>query len=252
MINEPFSQSFLQEALAPRPVRYYPETGSTNDDALAWLRAGAPDGALVLADEQVNGRGRLGRVWYAPPGASLLCSIILRPPAAFLTRLTMIGALSVYDVLVSYDIPAVGIKWPNDVRVGERKICGVLPEAAWEGNQLIGAALGIGLNVNIPFIVTPLAEIAVSLSDALGEPMDRLEVLRRLLTAVDGWSAKIERDEPFDVWRSRLVTLGQYVTVSLPNGVRSGIAEDVLPDGALLLRKDNGDLEKISAGELGG
>ncbi|MDX2137994.1 MAG: biotin--[acetyl-CoA-carboxylase] ligase [Chloroflexota bacterium] len=245
-----FSQAILEQALAPRTVRYFAETGSTNDDAIAWLHEGALPGAMIIADEQGSGRGRLGRPWYAPAGSSLLLSIIVEVPRQHLTRLTMVGALAVYDVIRSYNIDKVQIKWPNDVRIDGRKVCGVLPEAAWTGNLLLGAVLGIGLNVNVPFILTAYAETAISLSDALGEPIDRLETLRRLLGRIDHWLSQIATDDIFETWRARLLTLGTRVTVQTSAATYTGIAEDVTPDGGLLLRMDNGKLEYVLAGEI--
>jgi BirA family biotin operon repressor/biotin-[acetyl-CoA-carboxylase] ligase len=246
-----FSQTLLEQVLLPRRVRYMPVTGSTNDDAVAWLRDAPPQGSIVIADEQHGGRGRLGRPWYAPAGSALLLSIIAYPPVEYLTRLTMVGSLAVVDLLESYEIAKVGIKWPNDVRVDTRKICGVLPEASWEGGRFCGAVLGIGLNVNIPFILTQYAETAVSISDALGEPVDRLETLSRLVQRLDFWLANIHTPMIFETWRARLVTLGTWVTVQTPTGIRSGMAEDVSADGGLLLRKADGALEQIRAGEIG-
>jgi biotin-(acetyl-CoA carboxylase) ligase len=107
------------------------------------------------------------------------------------------------------------------------------------------------LNVNIPFILTQYAETAISISDALGEPVDRLETLMRLLTRVDHWLAHIHTSAIFETWRGRLVTLGTHVTVQTPTGVRTGLAEDVTPEGGLLLRKSDGSLEQVIAGEIG-
>lgn len=246
-----FTQELLTQALAPRQVRYAPVTGSTNDDAIAWLAQHPPQGSVVISDEQHGGRGRLGRPWYAPAGSGLLLSVVAYPPREHLTRLTMVGALAVVDTLESYGIQKVGIKWPNDVRVDSRKICGVLPEAAWDGGRLLGAVIGIGLNVNIPFILTQYAETAMSISDALGEPADRLETLIRLIAHVDDWLARIHTPIIYETWKARLVTLGTQVTVQTPTGVRSGYAEDVTPEGGLLLRKADGTLEIVIAGEIG-
>lgn len=242
-----FSQSLLESTLAPRAVRYTPTTGSTNDDALAWLADGTPTGAVVVTDEQTQGRGRLGRTWFAPPGSALLCSVVVRPSANTLPRLTMVGALAVLTMAESYGIEGVGIKWPNDVLISGRKLSGVLPEAAWQGDQLLGAVVGMGVNLNIPFIVTPLAEVAISISDALGAPVDRLDALQRLLSAFDAWSARLAQAALFRAWKARLVTVGQRVSI----GAIEGIAEDVQPDGALLVRTDDGALERCYAGDVG-
>jgi BirA family biotin operon repressor/biotin-[acetyl-CoA-carboxylase] ligase len=245
-----FSQAMLEQALASRAVRYFAETGSTNDDAIAWLHEGALPGAMVIADEQGSGRGRLGRPWYAPAGSSLLLSVIVDVPRQHLTRLTMVGALAVYDVIRSYNIDKAQIKWPNDVRIDGRKVCGVLPEAVWSGNRLLGAVLGIGLNVNVPFILTAYMETAISLSDALGEPVDRLDTLHRLLGRIDHWLAQIATDDIFETWRARLITLGTQITVQTAAASYSGLAEDVTADGGLLLRADDGRRVHVLAGEI--
>jgi BirA family transcriptional regulator, biotin operon repressor / biotin---[acetyl-CoA-carboxylase] ligase len=241
------TEPLLAAALAPRAMRYTPTTGSTNDDALTWLANGAPAGAVVITDEQLEGRGRLGRTWFAPPGSALLCSVIVRPPPVLLPRLTMVGALAVLDMAESYAIDGVGIKWPNDVLINGRKLSGVLPEAAWQGDQLLGAVVGMGVNLNIPFIVTPLAEVAISISDALGAPVDRLDALTRLLAAFDARMAQLDNDSLFAAWKARLVTLGQRVTI----GAIAGVAEDVQADGALLVKSDDGALQPCYAGDVG-
>ena len=129
----------LREALKGLPIpdlRYLPVTGSTNDDAMAWLAEGAPDGALVIADQQTRGRGRLNRSWHTPPGAALAFSLILRPTeeeASHLAQFTALPSLALVDVLGGhYGLP-VEIKWPNDVLLRRKKAAGVLNEVSWAG-----------------------------------------------------------------------------------------------------------------------
>jgi BirA family biotin operon repressor/biotin-[acetyl-CoA-carboxylase] ligase len=245
-MREFFTAAVVQQTLAPRAVRFYDSVDSTNDLALDWLRAGAAAGSVVAADEQRRGRGRLGRVWQTPPGAALAVSVILRPPAAYAGQVTMLGALAIYDTLLALGADTVGIKWPNDVQVNRRKICGVLPEAVWDGSELVGVVLGIGLNVRVDFTDTDLEDTAISLEPALGRPVDRVALLADLITRVESWQARWP--DVFAAWRERLTTLGQ--TVSLLDGAIQGLAEAVDEQGALLVRQVGGDVRRVLAGDV--
>lgn len=240
------SDEHLQRLLAPRPVRFYAQAGSTNDLARDWLRAGAPDGAVVTADEQISGRGRQGRVWHTPPGVALAVSVILRPPADWLPRLSMLGALAVLETAAQAGAADVGIKWPNDVQIAGRKVSGVLPEAEWDGDRLLGAVLGIGVNVRTDFRGTELEASATSLEAAVGRRLDRAVLLRDLLARLDFWYARLASDVLFETWKRHLSTIGQAVTVS----DIQGIAEDVDDQGALLVRDHLGGLQRVVAGDL--
>ena len=239
------SESILQQKLA-RPFRYFQRVESTNDHAKSWLLEGAPDGAVVVADEQARGRGRSGRLWHTPPKAALALSIVMKPKAADVARINMIGALSVYDLAKRSGCDDIGIKWPNDIQVQGRKISGILVENVWEQDDLSGAVLGIGVNVRIDFSQTELSDAAVSLEDITGVALDRAELLRMLLQRVEYWYQRIDSDEVFDTWRSRLNMLGNPV---LAEGI-SGRALDVTAEGALLIEDHRGALHNITAGEV--
>lgn len=234
----------LRERLGARPFEYHQQIGSTNDRAMAWLAEGAADGAVVLADEQAQGRGRMQRAWFAPPGTALMLSCILRPPPDALGFVGMMGALAVCEAVEPLGVRA-GIKWPNDVQIDGRKLCGVLPESAWQGAKLLGVVLGIGVNARVDFRETPLAATAVSL-DPLAGAVDRIELLAILLERLDFWSARLDSEALFTGWRDRLAMLGRRVAV---NGVE-GIAESVDRQGALLVRDDGGALHRLIAGDL--
>ena len=237
----------LQAALGPRPLRYFAEVGSTNDVALGWLRQGAPPGAVVVADVQLQGRGRFGRHWHALAGTALIVSALLKPPRESVGRLTLVGAVAIAETIEALGL-AVDIKWPNDARLNQRKVCGILPEAAWDGETLVGAALGMGLNVRVDFSGTELADSAISLEPALGRPLDRATLLARLLERVDYWSVRAGSDLLFEAWKRRLSTIGQTVTVS--EGAVHGVAEGVDDQGALLVRTDQGDVRRVIAGDI--
>lgn len=236
----------IQQELMPRAVRYYDSVDSTNDLALDWLRAGAAVGSAVIADEQVKGRGRLGRTWHTPPGVALAVSVVLRPDARHVSQVTMLGALAIYDMLEWVGLKDLGIKWPNDVQVSGRKICGVLPEAAWDGDKLLGVALGIGINVRADFSGTELESSAISIEPALGRAVNRLDLLANLLEHVDFWYERLGTASLFQAWKSRLTTLGRSVVI---NDVR-GLAESVDADGALLVRDSAGSIRRVLAGDV--
>ena len=239
------SEDKLQQKLA-RPFRYFPRVASANDLAKSWLLDGAPDGAVVIADEQTSGRGRRGRKWRTPPGAALALSIALRPPAAQVARLNMIGALGVFDLAAQVGCTDIGIKWPNDIQVSGKKVSGVLVENVWMQGQLRGAVLGIGVNVRVDFSLTDLGDTAASLEDHAKRRLDRAELIRTLLDRVEFWYRQIESDAVYETWRRRLNMLGALVVAE---GV-SGRALDVTPEGALLIKDANGVLREVVVGDL--
>lgn len=239
MLNE----DTLRAALGERPFRFYRSVGSTNDLAAAWLKAGAPTGAVVIADEQVSGRGRHGRTWYTPPNSALALSVVLHPEESRAFLCSIIGALAVADLCTGLGAEA-DIKWPNDVQIDGRKLAGILPEAIWADQSLLGVVLGIGVNVRVPF-AGELARQAVNLEDAVGRSLERPALIAELLSAVDRYrqqppTAVLER------WRSRLVTLGRRVQV----GSIEGVAEDTDETGALLVRTTSGRVERVLAGDI--
>lgn len=239
------SQSALSQALS-RPFKYFDRVDSTNDVAKAWLADGALDGALVIANEQTRGRGRLGREWRTPPDSALALSLILKPDKSYLPRLNMTAALSVCEMIMECVPVDAGIKWPNDVIVQGRKVSGVLPEAIWEADQLAGAVLGIGVNVRVDFSGSALRESAISLEQAAGRRLDRVVLITALLRRFDAWYSQIGSPALFDAWRSRLGTLNEVVTFHDLEGVATGVTAE----GALLIRDANGRIHKRGAGEL--
>jgi BirA family transcriptional regulator, biotin operon repressor / biotin---[acetyl-CoA-carboxylase] ligase len=248
-INMVLTAERIQSKLAPRPLRFYEQADSTNDLALDWLRAGAMAGSAVVTDEQVKGRGRLGRTWYTPPGTALILSVVLSPKVEDLGQITMLGAVAIAEMIEHLGTADVGIKWPNDVLLQGKKVSGVLSEAVWNGDKLQGAVLGMGINVRIDFSGTELAGTAISIEPALGHAVDRLDLLDDLLSRVDYWYERLQTSALFDAWKSRLNMLGKMVTVQ--QGTLHGLAESVDQSGALLLRDESGQLHRVVAGDIG-
>jgi BirA family biotin operon repressor/biotin-[acetyl-CoA-carboxylase] ligase len=283
-------QAQLTTRIFGRNLIVLPQTGSTNDVAKERAVAGAPEGAVVLADEQTAGRGRMGRRWLAPPGTCLLCSILFRPdlPPMQAQRLTMLCALATADAVEDVAGPRVWLKWPNDLIVkikgqsprakaqgpkpkgrGWRKLAGVLTETSVVGPQspalkaqsrksesagwrLEYVIVGIGINVNVaPQDLASLALDATSVLAETGREADRAALLATLLAGVEARYARLQAGEsPHAEWAIRLATLGQHVEVTTSEGKVVGVAEAVDEDGALLLRTSGSVLHRLTAGDV--
>jgi BirA family transcriptional regulator, biotin operon repressor / biotin---[acetyl-CoA-carboxylase] ligase len=211
-------------------------TDSTNERAKALAAAGAPDGTLVTADEQTAGRGRQGRVWTAPPGSSVLLSLILRELDERHELLPLAAAVA---VCVALPVEAA-IKWPNDVWIARRKVAGILvegrPQEGW-------AVLGLGVNVTAYEFPPELSETATSLRIA-GAETSRDRVLEDLVRSLTNW-LDAPRDEVLAAWRARDALKGEPVRWSDGAGTADGIDDS----GALRVQTDNG-LVTLDAGEV--
>lgn len=244
----------LPTRLIGRRVVVYPSIGSTNDEAKRLAETGEPEGTLVIAEGQTAGRGRLQRSWWAPPGTALLMSLIFRPDLApyQAQRLTMLCSLAICEAIARTTGLAPAVKWPNDVLLHGRKVCGILTELGIEGPRLAYAVVGMGINVNVDFSgAGELASTATSLVQELGHEASRLELLRAILVDIDERYARLRAGEsPHAEWAARLATLGQQVIVTTPTEQLSGFATGVDADGTLLLRDENGALHHILAGDV--
>jgi BirA family transcriptional regulator, biotin operon repressor / biotin---[acetyl-CoA-carboxylase] ligase len=250
----------VKTRLAPRwNAQFFERVDSTNEIALkrffekSWLQLRVDEGDVIVADEQLKGKGRLGRTWYTPLGTSLIVSVILPlTEPKHLPRITMLGAVVIAEMIEQLGVIEVGIKWPNDVQLNSKKVSGVLSEARWMpgGSRmgLRGVVLGMGVNVRIDFSGTELAETAISIEPALGRQVDRLDLLADLMARVDYWYGRIGSAELFDAWKSRLNMLGKMVTVQ--QGTIHGLAESVDESGALKVRDHNGVLQRVIAGDI--
>ena len=228
----------------------YPSLSSTNDIAKREAKKGAREGTVVLAGEQTAGRGRIKRAWLSPRG-SIALSIILHPTPAQLPCLIMVASLAVARCIEKVDLKTQ-IKWPNDVLIKGKKICGILVESDVRGSAVDYAVIGIGINVNLkPAEFPEIAATATSLFNELGREVPLQEIVRCLLGEVENlYLALPEGDSVFREWRDRLVTLGKEVEVSSGKTSYKGVAESVASDGSLFLRQPDGNLIKIVAGDV--
>jgi len=233
-------------------LEYHRVVTSTMDVAREAALAGATEGHVVLAEEQSAGRGRQGRAWRSVPGANLSFTVVLRPDLTTAARLAMLVPLAVAEGVERATGLQPAIKWPNDLQLGGRKVCGVLIDLETVGDALAFALVGIGLNVNHdPSDQPELREIATSLSAVAGHPLDReavlIATLDRLHALLDEARAGVDIRSR---WRSRLAMLGKEVTIRGGETVEYGIAEDVDDDGSLILRRPDGTRAVFAAGEV--
>ena len=250
-----------------RRIEYRPTVGSTNDIAKQLGAEGAPEATLVIADEQTAGRGRLGRAWWSPPGTVIAMSLLLRPtfPPLRAHRLTMLAGLAAAEAIEQVTGLQVGLKWPNDIVVGQEarragrerqaaiflKLGGILSEASIAGEALEFAVVGLGLNVNVDFRGRADLPEATSLMMELGHEVDRLAILRALVERFAARYAVINRDEQLHAdWSARLTTLGRQVVARRGDESIEGLADGVDESGALLIRADGGALRRVDAADV--
>lgn len=255
MVEDSLSPAAITDGLATRfigqEVSCYPSLPSTNDVAKHQAQEGAKEGTVIIAEEQTAGRGRIKRNWLSPRG-SIALSIILYPPLAYLPSLIMVASLAVARAIEQVTGLKSQIKWPNDVLVNNKKVCGILIESGVKGSKVDYAIIGIGLNVNLkPSDFPEIAPFATSLSHELGRDVSRREVVWSLLAEAERLYLSLPAgDSVFKEWRDNLVTLGKKVQVSSGEAAYKGTAESVASDGSLLLRQPDGNLLKIVAGDV--
>jgi BirA family transcriptional regulator, biotin operon repressor / biotin---[acetyl-CoA-carboxylase] ligase len=226
------------------------QVDSTQTVAFALAERGAADRTVVIADQQAAGRGRRGRVWQAPPGTSLLASILVRSrlPQALLATLSPTTAVATAEALRRVAPLSPRLKWPNDVLVGGRKIAGILLESRSVASAEPVLVIGVGVNLGQREFPPELAGRATSVALEAGHPVDRNTLLAALLEEFDTWRARLE-GEGFgparERWKSLSDTIGRHVAV---DGV-SGTATDLDADGALLIDTGNG-VRRVIAGEI--
>ncbi len=228
------------------------EVESTQVELARLAAAGAAEGTVVTARHQRAGRGRLGRVWWDRAGESLLLSVLLRPAVApaRAPQITLMGALAVVDAVAVETGLAAAIRWPNDVTVAGRKVCGILAEAATSADgRLERVILGIGLNVNQEEFPPEVATRAASLRLLTGRVQDGPRLLAALLGALDARYREFRAGDGalHAAWRRHCVTLGQRIRAA--DGAE-GVAEDLDERGALLVRADDGTVWRVAAGEI--
>jgi BirA family transcriptional regulator, biotin operon repressor / biotin---[acetyl-CoA-carboxylase] ligase len=251
----------LSEALASSLIGHkivlLEEVDSTNVCAAELGRKGADEGTVVIADSQTSGKGRLGRSWQSPPGVNLYASIILRPegdPVTF-SGMTLAAGVAVAETIRTYCREGVALKWPNDVQIKGRKVCGILSEMQGIGGSAGFMVIGIGVNINIrrSDFQEELRDIATSLLEETGRQTDRTAFVALLLERLLHWY-RIFLAGDFTVIRDRWLALsamvGKQVRVTFHDRVETGRVIGMDEAGALLLEDEQGGVQTIMAGDV--
>jgi BirA family biotin operon repressor/biotin-[acetyl-CoA-carboxylase] ligase len=260
MPDKPLDESAIQNGLKPevigKRVVCLKVVGSTNNWLKVVAEKGEPEGLVVFAEEQTAGHGQAGRPWVAPPSCCILSSTLVRPTIApdRLPYLTMMAACAAAAATTEVTGLPIELKWPNDLIVDDKKVGGILVESAVADDLVEHAIVGIGINVNqTPQDLASLPD-ATSLGAQLGRMVDRVEVARSLLGALD-LRYTLLRNSQFDAifteWRGRLVTHGKWVRLRTASGVEGPyFADRVADNGALVLLRPDGAEFEVVAGEV--
>ncbi len=238
-----------------RDIRVFEETTSTNDVIEKLARDGVPEGAVVFAESQTKGRGRLGRKWSSPTRKGLWFSILLRPKLTpqETTQLTVASATALRRAIKKVSGVTADIKWPNDLLIGGKKVVGILTEMSAEVDRVRHVILGIGVDVNQTDFPPELRAIATSLKAEAGEEISRAELAVAILRELDFDYARIcagKFSAVADEWETGCGTIGKSVSVQMGTRLIRGIAEALDDDGALLVRTEHGHLERIIGGDV--
>ena len=240
-----------------RDIRVFQETTSTNDVVDKLGRDDVKEGVVVFAESQTRGRGRLGRNWVSAQGKGLWFSVLLRPPMnpRAATQLTVASATALARALRKRAGIRAEIKWPNDILINERKVCGILTEMAAELDKIRYLVLGIGVNVNFaPDDFPPeLRQTATSLSIEAGRHFSRAEIATSILRELDECYRAVRSgqfEKIADEWEANCTTIGHNVEIACGNRTVSGRAESLDAEGALLIRTQHGHLERIVGGDV--
>ena len=261
LLSESEIASRLTTDWAGRTLYYLDETGSTNNDAKRLAEEGAPHGTVVAADRQNAGKGRRGRSWQTVSGEALAFTVLLRPQFAAdrASMLTLVAALSVAEAVeAAAGVPAM-IKWPNDIVIRQKKVCGILTEMTVTPEmgevQYIVAGIGINVNQESPEVFDrEIRDHATSLKIESGRRIGRAGLLCGVLDRLEKNYAVFMRTEDFSglrqTYEERLQGIGQEVKVLDPAGAYTGISEGINDRGELRVRKADGETVEVYAGEV--
>ncbi|NLB43232.1 MAG: biotin--[acetyl-CoA-carboxylase] ligase [Clostridiales bacterium] len=251
-------QHYLTTENFGRTLEIHDIIDSTNTRAKEMAQGGAIHGTLVVAEEQKSGRGRLGRSWESPGGLGLWMSLILRPsfPPRYAPRMTVLAGLAVVQAISWVTGLEASIKWPNDIIINSKKVCGILTEMQADPDLIDYVVVGIGMNVNTTKGGFPheLRDSATSLKIEKGEHIDRCKLLAELLSVLEGLDNRYlstgDFSEMLNVYKEKCITLGRPVRVTGPSETFEGTAVDLTDDFELVVETKGSERRKVFSGDV--
>lgn len=249
-------ESRMQTKWAGHPLTFYSEVNSTNLQMKLDAEAGAPEGALAVADMQTAGRGRRGRSWNSPPGTNVYFTILLRPDydVERVSMVTLVMALAVAEGIKETCGLETGIKWPNDIVVGGRKVCGILTEMSAEREFVHHVVSGVGINVGLQEFAPEIAATATTLQAECGRRVPRAALTANIMKAFeDDYEAFLTTHDmgPLkEAYNEKLVNCGRQVRILDPKGEYTALAHGINERGELVVEREDGTMENVYAGEV--
>lgn len=248
-------RSGLGTSLFGKHVHYFEALASTMEAATQRALEGSPEGTVILAETQTKGKGRMGRSWFSPRYKGIYCSLIVRPQClpSQASVLTLLAAVGIVEAVKEYTGLSAKIKWPNDIFLGGKKVGGILTELNAEMDRINFAVIGVGLNVNND--KKALASGAVSLKSYMdkADPINRVGLLQEILRKLEDNYLLFQKGEArrvLEKWKQHSITVGTRVKVYYQARHIEGEAIDIDADGMLLVRRDTGIIEKVTAGDV--
>ena len=251
-------KSHLSTTVIGQNIIYVKETGSTNTDVMESAKQGVEEGLVLIAETQTAGHGRMTRKWFSPPGCNLYFSMLLRPQVLpyKAPQLALMTAAALYSA-ISRHLPdnEIGIKWPNDLFIDGRKFCGILCEMQTEMSMIHHVVIGIGINVNWDLKDLPdeITQIATSLKHHTGKPVNRAVLLADILNTFEKYYHQwlTEGLTPFlPILDEASILKGKQVVIQLLRNEIEGTVTGVHEDGSLLLKLNDGNIQKVPSGEV--
>lgn len=256
VLSEAELKSVIKTERAGQNLVYLNQVDSTNNEARRQAEQGAPDGTLVVAELQTAGKGRRGRFWTSPPGTGIWMSLLLRPDFApeHASSLTLVAAMAVETGIREATGLDCQIKWPNDIVLEGKKICGILTEMSTEEDCIRHVVVGIGINVNIEEFPEEIGATATSLAIVSGSTIKRAPLVDAVMRAWEQYYAQFQRTLDMSglkqVYNEHLVNLGREVKVLAPRGEYSGISHGINDGGELLVELESKEMRSVISGEV--
>jgi len=244
-------------SLLGKDIYFYREVSSTNTIAKIMALSGAPDDIMVISSAQTAGKGRLQRQWSCPPGQGILMSMLLRPKISiqFVPQLTLLTAVVVAETIKKVTGCSAGIKWPNDIVINGKKICGILAESSFSrlGPDYVIIGLGINVNLDIKQLPPECQETSTSLKLELGHNVSRFKILEQfIITWEEHFLSFLKNGHPYlrTKWIENNITLGRNICINKEKAPIYGTAIDISERGGLIVRMADGSSEEFLAEDL--